>query len=124
VAARLILDDWCRRHDRPVDDAALNASGAVSDNFMPRVSELNRKLGGDPHKLLNGLRDGKVARFRSDNIDQLEQWLSEQGYLNREHEQERLTAARISLKSGLPPEDISSLRAWIIGAIRDPLQTR
>ncbi len=122
VAARLILEDWCRRHDRPVDDAALSASGAISDNFMPRVRELNRTLGGNPRKLLDGLREGKVARFRNDNIDQLEQWLIEQGFLNRELEKERLTAARISLKSGLPPEDVNALRAWIVGAIRDPLQ--
>ncbi|AKS40922.1 hypothetical protein [Wenzhouxiangella marina] len=120
-AARLILEDWCRRHARPVDDQALSESGAITDHFMDRVRELNESLGRQPAELIDALRKGKVSRFRSDNIDQLEQWLQERGYLADAEEKERLSAARISLRSGLPPEEITQLRAWIIGAIRDPL---
>ncbi len=120
-AARLILDDWRLRHDRPVDDQALAQSSAISDNFMERVQSLNEELGGQAQALLSGLRDGKVSRFRSDNIEQLESWLMEQGYLNTRLGREPLGSARISLKSGLPPQDVSQLRDWIVAAIKDPL---
>jgi hypothetical protein len=121
-AARMILDDWRLRHDRPVDNRALAESGAISDHFMERVQDLNKTLGGRPKALIDGLREGQVSRFRSDNIDQLEHWLMDQGYLNAQREREPLGSARISLKSGLPPEQVSELRDWIIGAINNPLE--
>jgi len=120
AAARLILDDWRLRHDRPVDAPALTHSGAVSDHFMDRVRALNETVGGDPKALLEGLRQGQVSRFRSDNIDQLENWLIDQGYCNGQLDQAPLGSAAISLRSGLPPEDVSRLRDWIVAAIRNP----
>ncbi|MFU8831382.1 MAG: hypothetical protein ACNA7J_04410, partial [Wenzhouxiangella sp.] len=81
AAARLILTDWQQRHDRPVDQAALHASGVISDNFMARVVDLAKVSGGHPGRLIAGLRSGEIARFRSDNADQLEQWLIDRNYL-------------------------------------------
>jgi DNA repair protein SbcC/Rad50 len=119
VTARLIIEDWQQRHYRPVDPASLAASGQVSDHFMPRVVELNEKVGGHPRRLLDGLRDGGVSRFRSDNIDQLEEWLARSGYLNEETERARLSNAEISLQAKLPPDQVTSIRAWINGAISE-----
>jgi DNA repair protein SbcC/Rad50 len=121
AAVRLILEDWQQRRFRPVDQAALHASGQVSDHFMPRVLDLNERLDGHPRQLIDSLRDGGVSRFRSDNIDQLEDWLRGHGYLNEESERDRLSAAEISLLANLPPDQITDLRAWINGAIGDPL---
>lgn len=120
-AARLILEDWRLRHNRPVDARALLKSDAISDHFMDRVQELNSEVNGDPTALLECLRDGKVSRFRSDNTDQLESWLQENGYFNASQTSEPLGSARISLKSGLEPETVARLRDWIIAAVKDPL---
>ncbi len=122
AAARLILDDWQQRHDRPVDEAALHASGLISDNFMARVTELAERSNNHPGRLIAGLRNGEVARFRSDNADQLEQWLKDQGYLKSE-KRHRLTAAEISLMANIEPEQVTLLQRWISGAIRNPLAT-
>ncbi|MEN1727316.1 MAG: AAA family ATPase [Pseudomonadota bacterium] len=121
AAARLLLDDWRLRHDRPVDDQALVRSSAISDHFMGRVQALNEELGGQPEALIDGLRNGKVSRFRSDNIDQLEAWLLDQGFLNTRQARDPLGSARISVKSGLPPDEVTQLRDWIVGAIKDPM---
>jgi exonuclease SbcC len=122
AAARLILNDWQQRHDRPVDESALHASGVISDNFMTRVTELAEKADGRPDLLIAGLKNGEVARFRSDNADQLEQWLRDQGYLKSEN-RSRLTAAEISLMANIDPQQVSLLQRWVTGAIRDPLGT-
>ena len=123
-AARLIIDDWRARHDRPVDSRALANSTAVSDHFMERVRALNEKLGGDPKALVEGLRDGQVSRFRSDNIDQLETWLIDQGYCNGQLDPSSTGSAAISLQTGLAPEEITRLRDWIVAAINNPLGNR
>jgi hypothetical protein len=123
-AARLIIDDWRARHDRPVDNRALADSTAVSDHFMDRVRGLNEKLGGDPKALVEGLRDGQVSRFRSDNIDQLETWLIDQGYCNGQLDPSSMGSAAISLQTGLPPEEVTRLRDWIVAAINNPLGSR
>ncbi len=120
-AARLILKDWQQRRDRPVDQAVLNETDLISDNFMARVSELAEKVGRHPRKLINGLTEGEVSRFRSDTIEQLEHWLVEAGYLNEESGQARMSATEISIATDIPTDRVTDLRAWINGAIIDPL---
>jgi DNA repair exonuclease SbcCD ATPase subunit len=123
AAAHRIIEDWQSRHYRPVDQAALHACGLISDHFLPRVCELNRTVDGHPRKLIDGLREGRVARFRSDTTDQLEQWLDDHAFLNREKDRPRSSAARISLDTGLSADRITDLRAWINGAISDAAPT-
>jgi len=118
-----IVQDWCRRHDRPVDDQALHASGAITATFMPKIRALKEQLGGNPRTLIEALRNAAVARFRSDNIDQLEQWLLEHGYLNADPDRQRLSAAMISINTQLTPEQVEEIRSWIVAAIRDPLSS-
>ncbi|TVR97635.1 MAG: hypothetical protein EA418_02760 [Wenzhouxiangellaceae bacterium] len=120
-AARQIIVDWQLRRDRPVDEATLHACGLISDSFMPRVMTLTRRVGGHPRQLLEALRSGEVSRFRSDSTEQLETWLRDAGYLNEEAGHQRLSAAQISTETGLTADRITDLRAWINGAIIDPL---
>jgi len=119
AAADRIIEDWQNRHYRPVDESALHASGLISDHFLPRVCDLSRSVDGHPRRLIDGLRDGRVTRFRSDATDQLEQWLDDHGFLNQEKDRPRSSAAQISLQSGLPADRITDLRAWINGAMSD-----
>ncbi len=123
-AAALVMDDWRRRHHRPVDAAALQASGLISETFMPRVVELAGTFGGHPKSLIDALRDGQVTRFRSDVTDQLEQWLTDNGYLATDKDTASITAAELASRTGMDVEEAASVRDWIIGAIRDPLASR
>ena len=122
ATARQILDDWQRRHDRPAKGADLAASGLLSERFLARTAELAEQLGGDPRRLLDALRHGEVPHFRSDTADQLEAWLENQGYLNARQGVARVSNATISASTGLDPDQVADVRAWITGAIVDPLQ--
>lgn len=120
-AAALILDDWRARHHRPVDAGALTAFGQITDTFMPRVLDLLQEVDGHPKALIEGLREGRVSRFRSDTTDALEQWLDDKRYLASRPEDTAITAAELSSRTGLSPEEAAELRDWIISAIDDPL---
>lgn len=119
AAAHRIIEDWRNRHYRPVNEAAVHASGLISDHFLPRVYELIQTVGGHPRRLIEGLRNGRVARFRSDTTDQLEQWLDDHGFLNQEKNRPRSNAAEINLQTGLSADRVTDLRAWINGAMHD-----
>lgn len=120
-AAALILDDWRARHHRPVDAGALAAFGQITDTFMPRVLDLLEEVDGHPSALLEALRAGRVSRFRSDTTDALEEWLADNRYLAGRPEDTSITAAELSSRTGLSPEEAAELREWIISAIDDPL---
>ncbi|MDZ7791990.1 MAG: AAA family ATPase [Xanthomonadales bacterium] len=120
-AAALVLDDWRARHHRPVDAGALAAFGQITDTFMPRVLDLLEEVGGHPRALIEGLREGRVSRFRSDTTDALEEWLADKRYLATRPEDTSITAAELSSRTGLSPEEAADLREWIISAIDDSL---
>ncbi|MGY6629586.1 MAG: AAA family ATPase [Wenzhouxiangella sp.] len=122
AAARAVISDWQQRHDRPVSDSDLQASGLISDHFLPRVVELNRSLNGHPRQLIEALENGEVSRFRSDTTEQVAQWLADQGYLNGNDSAERLSTAELSLMANLPVDQAGEIRAWLIGAMVDPLK--
>ncbi len=73
---------WQQGRGRPVDRAALEDSGAVSENFIDEVSELARELGGSGEALLRALKEGRVSGFRSAKIDDLRAYFREQGYVD------------------------------------------
>lgn len=116
-AGRLIIEDWCKHHNRPVTESVLYETGLISDNFMEKVKELATEVDGDPRALIEGLRNSRVARFRTDTTEQLEQWLVQHGFLNAELDRTRVTAAEISTRTDLEPDQITRLREWIEGAI-------
>ena len=67
---------------RPVDRAALVASGAISNAFIDRVDDLCRMIGGDAARLLEELEAGRIARFRRDACERLREYLERHGYLD------------------------------------------
>jgi len=74
---------------RPIDRGILEDSGAVSDSFIDAVSEKLEVLNRDPAKLLEALRNGEVSGFRSNKMDELENYLLEQGYLDTREQLQR-----------------------------------
>ncbi|WP_406672189.1 hypothetical protein [Natronospira sp.] len=119
AAARAWIAAWQRGRGRPVDRPALEESGAVSDAFIDRVSELAESLQGDGEALVAALRDGEVPRFRRNSAQDLEEWLSEHGYIDPEEPldrdaRQRETLARVAKQA--QPEDIEQLLQWLEAA--------
>lgn len=121
-AGRLFLNDWREHHDRPVDMAALHATGLLSDRFLPRVAELAAELGGDPKALLQRLGEGAVPRFRSEVNEQLGEWLQDQGYLGGGTSTPSMTAADLAMQTGLSIEQSQVLLQALSEAVADPLR--
>lgn len=72
---------WQIGRGDPVDRSVLKASGAVSDTFIDRVSELAEDFGGDAERLIDALYSGEVNRFRRNKAEDLEDYLRANGYL-------------------------------------------
>ena len=81
AGAEAWIEAWREGRGRPADRDALEASEAVTDRFLPDVSALAERLGGDASALLQALGDGEVPRFRTESRLRLESWLAEHGYL-------------------------------------------
>lgn len=90
----------CRRvgAGRRVDREALAMSGAVSDVFLDRATDLAERVGGDARRLISAVEAGELKRFRS--ADRLRDYLQEEGYLDP--------------RDPLPGSEI---RARVIGAV-------
>lgn len=67
---------------RPIDRGVLKDSGAVSDSFIEAVSEKLNELKGNPMKLMTALRNSEVSGFRTNKMDELENYLLEKGYID------------------------------------------
>ena len=82
-----LLEDCCEIYQtgrsRQIDAGVLKQSGAVSDKFMDEVGQKLRELGGDPKALICSLQNGEIKKFRNDNIDKLENFLIDEGYLDQ-----------------------------------------
>ncbi|MFP8954918.1 AAA family ATPase [Natrialbaceae archaeon A-arb3/5] len=72
---------WKVGRGEPVDRQILEDSGAVSDNFIDRVTDLAKSVNGDAERIIEGLRNGEVNRFHSDKTDELETYFEENGYI-------------------------------------------
>jgi DNA repair exonuclease SbcCD ATPase subunit len=73
---------WLVGRGRPVDRAVLEDSGAVSDTFMDRVTELCHELDGDAAALIEHLRGSAVRGFQSRMTERLDAYLEEHGYID------------------------------------------
>ncbi len=120
-ATRRWLDDWRRRHPRPVGLAELVASGLITERFLPQVEELAAEVGADPVALIERLRAGAVPRFRSDVAEQLCDWLKGEGYWPDEESDPGLTAADLMLETGLTAAESQRLVDALNQGIVDPL---
>jgi uncharacterized protein YhaN len=78
-------DAWREGRGSRVGRAEIEASGAVTDKFLEGVVEVAAELAGDARALLDALRersDPRLSGFRSNKIDDLERYFSEQGALD------------------------------------------
>ena len=75
---------WQQGRGRRILRTTLEACPAITDIFLDRVTEYAESLGGDAAALVSGLREGGVSRFHSKNVDLLEAYLQEHGYLSEE----------------------------------------
>jgi uncharacterized protein YhaN len=111
---------WRVGRGRPVDREALERSGAVSETFIDRVSEVAHELGGDARKLLDALAersDERLAGYRRTRVGELERFLEEEGHLDPQPElDERALMARALAHPAAAelPEGVAAecLRRW------------
>ena len=76
---------WSLGRGRPVDRAAVAASGAVSRRYLDGVADIARELDGDAEALLaviRGRREVRVRGFREAKADALEEYLRDGGYID------------------------------------------
>ncbi len=114
--SRRWVEVWRTARVRPIDGSTLERSGAVSDTFMDRVSDLLREVEGDPHALLHRLPE--VPRFRESKIEELKAWLVEHGYLSSDDPLEpREREARVLQDAAglLEPGEIREVVRWLEG---------
>ncbi|WP_340103699.1 ATP-binding protein [Rhodohalobacter sp. 8-1] len=88
---------------RPINRSVLEQSGAVSDSFIDAVSDKLKQLHGNPADLIVALRNSEVSGFRTNKMDELENYLLEEGYLDTREplEQNSLTVALQAFISNL-----------------------
>lgn len=67
---------------RPIDRSVLEKSGAVSDSFIDAVSDKLKELNGNPERLLEALRNSEVSGFRTNKMEDLENYLLELDYID------------------------------------------
>ena len=81
AALEAFVEAWQIGRGDPVDRFVLEASSAVSDTFINRVTDLAEELGGDAEQLIEALYAGEVDRFRQNKAEELEDYLRENGYI-------------------------------------------
>lgn len=117
--AREWVRTWRLGRGRPIDRTVLEESGAVSPAFIDRASDLVVEEGGDPERVLDGLRS--MPRFQSGKVEQLEAWLLDHGYLSEDEALDLdLREARVLLEvSGVAePDEIKTLVGWLEAGVR------
>ena len=120
-AARAWLERWRRGHVPPVGERDLVESDAISETFIEQVTALSRQLGGDARALIEALRDGRVARFRTDKIDQLEAQLTAAGLLDHRRAPEDAELIDALARAGeLDPDEAARLHRWLQAALARP----
>ncbi len=116
AAGRTWIAAWRQGRGKPVDRIALESSGAVSDAFIDRVSELGDSLNGDGVDLISALRAGKVSHLRSNSTEELTEWLEREGYIDpgetlSPEDRERRTLMDAANRT--TPEDIRHVVRWL-----------
>lgn len=69
---------------RPIDIVVLENSGAVSPAFTDAVNTLLKRLSKDPSALIEALRNKEAAGFRENKINDLEEYLTAEGFISRQ----------------------------------------
>ena len=115
---RAWVELWRQGRGRPVDRGVLEQCSAISATFIDRVADLAVHVRGDAEPLLQALREGKVDRFRTRKIDELEQWLAEEGYTDDQErlsgdDRRRLTLQRAAPETAADATDVNRVVSWL-----------
>ena len=113
---------WRQGRGKPVDRPALEQSGAVTSVFIDNATNLAAKLEGNGQALIAALSDRRLPRFRTHNIDGLEQWLTDEGYIDNQpplspDERRHQTLRRAIPQSNDQADDLNQLIDWLETAI-------
>lgn len=113
---------WRQGRGKAVDRPALEQSGAVTTVFIDRAADLAKELGGNAQALIAALHDGHLPRFQTNRIEQLEQWLTDEGYIDdqpplSDDERRRLTLQQANPASDAQAEDLNQLIDWLEAAL-------
>ena len=109
---------WRQGRGRPVHRGVLEQCPAVSATFIDRVADLAVRVQGDGESLVQALRAGKVDRFRLGKIDELEQWLADDGYTDGQErlsgeDRRRATLQRLAPATEADAHDVNLLVSWL-----------
>lgn len=120
-ATRIWIEFWRRGRGRPVNRGVLEQCNAVSGTYIDRVTELAENLGGDGKALVQALSEGKVPRFHTSKIAELEHWLADEGYTDKEEilpaeERRRLALQQAMSDTGADVEDLNRVITWLESA--------
>ena len=120
-AVRTWMELWRRGRGRPVNRGVLERSKAVSGVYIKRVTELVENLGGNGKALVKALYDGKVSRFHTSKIEELERWLADEGYTDQEEVLTQEECRRQTLQQAMSGadaeiEDVNQVITWLESA--------
>lgn len=76
------MEQWLIGRGEDIDRSVLEASGAISEKFIDEVANLAASLGGEGKHLIDKLNQKAVSGFRQAKINELEQWLKDQSYID------------------------------------------
>lgn len=109
AALTAFVDAWKVGRGQPVDREVLDASGAITSNFIDRVTELATSVNGDGRQIIEALHNGEVNRFHSDKANELESYLDENGYLESsdtlDDNQIKVRVIEQFISQDVPPEE-------------------
>ena len=120
AAARHWVALWRQGKGKPVDRSALEQSGAVTSAFIDKATDLATALEGSGQALIDALRNGRLLRFRTDKIDSLEQWLTDESYIDNQPSLSADERRRSTLQQVMPQsdaQDINRLVDWLEAAL-------
>ena len=82
--ARAWIETWRQGRPRPLSVADIEAAQTFSPAFLSQVQALldAGEIAGDAARLLGALRSGKVKRLQRKVIDQFDEWLHSQGFVD------------------------------------------
>ena len=127
AAARHWVALWRQGRGKPVDRPALEQSGAVTPVFIDRATDLAAELEGNGQDLIAALSDRRLPHFLTHNIKRLEQWLTDEGYIDNQpplspDERHRQTLQRAIPQTNAQADDLNQLIDWLETALYQQAQ--
>lgn len=122
-AARAWMRAWNIGRGHPVDRGALENSGAVSENWIDRVTALAEQYDWDAQRLVQGLENKEVKGFQKQKLQDLRDYLEAHGYISHEEPLDREARERRTLMEAgeyAEADEIRKVVAWLEGITGDP----